>query len=79
MGYHKSCWIQTCTENCCNFYGVCPSMFSEQFKSYSDYSKCYYYYGTDPEAIIGIVAGVLGGLLLITFCVLLYICIKRKQ
>lgn len=54
-------------------------MFADQFKSYSDYSKCYYYYGTDPEAIIGIVAGVLGGLLLITFCVLLYICIKRKQ
>lgn len=54
-------------------------MFSNQFSDYQDYTKCYYYYGIEPEAIIGIVAGVLGGLLLITFCVLLYICIKRKQ
>lgn len=79
MGYNKNCWIQTCLENCCNVYGVCPSLFSDQFSSYPDYRDCYYQYGTDPETIIGIIAGVLGGLLLITFCTLLYICYRRRK
>lgn len=79
MGYNKNCWFQTCSENCCNLYGVCPSTFADQFNDYPNYTKCYYYYGMDPEAIIGIIAGVLGGLLLVTFIVLLCICIRKKR
>ena len=43
MGYNSACSVQTCSANCCNYYGYCPDSSS----SYSSQNQCWYYYYSD--------------------------------
>lgn len=48
MGYNSNCISQSCSNNCCNYYGYCTSSYSSYSYS-SSYYSCYYYYNSNSS------------------------------
>lgn len=73
MGYHPNCTVSTCSRNCCNFAGTCPSTSS---------GCVYYYYGTSENknnggTIGGAVTGAIVGLIILI--IIICYCYKKRQ
>lgn len=60
VGYHPSCYDNYCSDNCCNYYGYCPSDYSYYYYD-SYYTSCYYYYDNSYDYYYTPVGGIVGG------------------
>ena len=81
MGYHASCTQQSCTSNCCNYYGYCPEDYNSAFYS-SYYTQCHYYYSNNASSVFNvgtIVGAVVGGLIVLAIIVVGICHYKRRK
>ena len=81
MGYNSNCTVQTCTQNCCNTYGQCPSTSTYA----STLSKTCKYYYTSSTSTGPLSTGATVGIAIapVIFIVVLVVgivcCVKRCQ
>lgn len=50
------CYDQDCYDDCCNYYGNCPTNFGGYY-----YEECYYYYQSDTFNTVGLIYGLVFG------------------
>ena len=77
---NSNCNDQTCSNNCCNYYGWCTEDYNTLYHS-SLYTDCYYYYSSDSDSTdsSGIIAGAIVGGVFLFIIIAVIVHYKRKR
>lgn len=81
MGYNKNCLFQDCIERCCNIFGACPLLFTQEYSQQTGTYGCYYYYELEPELVYALISSILGAVIVVLLVIVIELAcrLKRRQ